>query len=257
KDGVNNIAFSADGRKVVSASDYSGVQIWDVESRKLLQTFERHINMVFAARFLPDEHTIVSCSRDGTIRLWDVNAGTEIITFKRGLDIVWDVNFSPDGMYIVADRHSKPVLNTQFSYDGKMIVSSTDETIYLWDIESGEILKQFKGHSNSVIRVKFSPDDKFIVSCSRDNTVRIWNIETGMESNILNGHSSDVLDITYFPDDQTIASCSDDTTIRLWNIESGKEIQKLKGHHRINCIDVSQNGNKIVSAFRKIEIWGL
>ncbi|ETO16130.1 WD repeat-containing protein, partial [Reticulomyxa filosa] len=135
------------------------------------------------------------------------------------------------------------VLSAQFSSDGKMIVSSSsDKTINLWNVESGEILKQFKGHSDRVMRAKFSPNDKFIISCSLDDTIRIWDIKTGIEWKILKEHSHHVNDITYLPDGQTIVSCSSDNTIRLWNVESRKRIQILEGHSQaLRCVDYKKN----------------
>ncbi|ETO32495.1 NACHT and WD40 domain protein, partial [Reticulomyxa filosa] len=80
---VNSVRFSADGRKIVSASfDYT-VRIWDISSGKQIQIFRGHTDRVHAARFSPDGHTIVSCSDDGTIRLWKTNTGTEIKKFKK------------------------------------------------------------------------------------------------------------------------------------------------------------------------------
>ncbi|ETO05287.1 WD repeat-containing protein [Reticulomyxa filosa] len=278
---VNSVRFSADGRKIVSASFDHTVRIWDTSSGKQIQIFRGHTNRVHAARFSPDGHTVVSCSDDGTIRLWKTNTGTEVKKFKKDSTKILDVNFSPDGKYIVAGLqdntiqlwdvhsgiemkqllgHSNNVLSTQFSPDGKMIVSSSgDKMINLWNVKSGEMLKQFKGHSKAVIRAKFSPNGKYIVSCSLDNTIRIWNVEAGIEWKILKGHSKYVNDVKYFPDGQTIVSCSSDNTIRLWNVESEKRTQILEGHsHCVRCVDIFENGNIIASGSTdcKIRIWG-
>ncbi|ETO33355.1 WD-40 repeat protein [Reticulomyxa filosa] len=282
EDTVSSVRFSADCRKIVSASCDHTVRIWDVLSGKQLQIFIGHTDFVIAARFSPDEHTVVSCSGDGTIRLWDINTGTEVMKLARDFDQIWDVDFSPDGRYIVSglrDRtirlwdvhsgievkqlleHPKSILSTQFSPDGKMIASSSsDKTINLWNVESGEILKKFEGHSDSVRRARFSADGKSIVSCSFDCTIRIWNIETGEQLKKLKEHKHHVNDIKYLPDAQTIVSCSNDNTIRLWDLESGKTVQILLGHSdSVNCVDVSQNGNIIISGSDdcKIQIWGL
>ncbi|ETO14245.1 G-protein beta WD-40 repeats containing protein [Reticulomyxa filosa] len=256
---VSGVRFSADCRKIVSASCDQTVRIWDVSSGKQLQIFIGHTSDVFTAKFSPDGNTVVSCSSDGTIRLWDVNTGTEIMNLEINYCDIFDVDFSPDGRYIVSglrDKtiilwdvdsgteinqlfgHSGRVLSTKFSPDGKTIVSSSyDKTINLWNVESGEILKQFKGHSDIVARARFSPDSKCIVSCSFDNTVQIWDIETGIILKILE-HEDIVDDIQYFPDSQTIVSCSRDGTIRLWNVESGKRIQTLNGNSGyMKCVD--------------------
>ncbi|ETO19228.1 WD-40 repeat protein [Reticulomyxa filosa] len=269
---VSSVIFSADGRKIVSASHDRTVRVWDVESGKQLQIFRGHDNRVFAARFSPDGNIVVSCSGDGTIRLWDVNTGTEVMKLKSDTNRIWDVNFSPDGKYVVSGLqdntirlwdvhsgieikqflgHSKSVLSTQFSPDGKMVVSSSyDKTINLWDVESGEILKQFKGHSDCVTRAKFSPDGQCIISCSFDDTVQIWYITTG-KSKILKGHLNHVNDVKYFPDGHTIVLCSSGNRIRLWNVKTGKEIQKLEGNSNSVIVKFKFGDYKIKHNFFK------
>ncbi|ETO33724.1 G-protein beta WD-40 repeats containing protein [Reticulomyxa filosa] len=244
---VSSVRFSADGRKIVSASYDRTVRIWDVSSGKQLQIFRGHTSAVFTARFSPDEHTVASCSKDGTIRLWDVNTGTEIIKIEKKFGPIWDIDFSPDGRYIVSGFR--------------------DKTIRLWDIHSGIEINRLLGHSAGVLSTQFSSDGKMILSSSIDKiinlwnveSVRIWNIETGIELKILKEYLNTVNDIQYFPDCQTIVSCSRDRTVRLWNVESAKIIQILNGKSDVKCVDVSQNGNKIIvgSSDCKIQILGL
>ncbi|ETO15612.1 WD-40 repeat protein [Reticulomyxa filosa] len=201
---VNSVRFSADGRKIVSASYDHTVRIWDAESGKQLQTFRGHTDRVFAARFSPDGHAVVSCSGDGTIRLWDIHTRNEVMKFKNDSNKIWDVNFSPDGKYIISCLR--------------------DNTIRLWDIHSGIEIKQLLGYSRDVLSAQFSSD--------------------GIECGILKEHLNHVNDIKYLPDGQTIVSCSSDNTIRLWNVKSRKRLQILEGHSQaLRCVDVSQNGN--------------
>ncbi|MHB8629170.1 MAG: WD40 repeat domain-containing protein [Aggregatilineales bacterium] len=46
---------------------------------------------------------------------------------------------------------------------------------------SGQLIRQFKGHQNSIKSVAFSPDDKFILSGSDDGTARLWDVATGQQ----------------------------------------------------------------------------
>jgi len=82
------------------------------------------------------------------------------------------------------EGHSDFVMSVAFSPDGKRVVSgSWDDTIKIWDTETGQEITTLKGHSREVTSVAFSPDGKQIVSGSEDKTLKIWDTETGQEGN--------------------------------------------------------------------------
>ncbi len=76
--------------------------------------------------------------------------------------------------------------------DVKAVVSwFGDNTVRLWDVETGENSKTLEGHSGGVSSVYYSPDGKTVVSGSCDNTVRLWDMETGENTKTLEGHSGE------------------------------------------------------------------
>ena len=76
--------------------------------------------------------------------------------------------------------HSYSVTSVAISSDNKYIVSgSRDNTIKIWNLESGQEIKTLAGHNGSVRSVAISSDSKYIVSGSDDNTIKIWNLESG------------------------------------------------------------------------------
>ena len=76
------------------------------------------------------------------------------------------------------EGHSETVFSVAYSSDGTKIISgSNDETIKIWEANTGECLKTLKGHSDWVYSVAYSPDGTKIISGSRDETIKIWGEE--------------------------------------------------------------------------------
>jgi WD40 repeat protein len=100
---------------------------------------------------------VLGCS-DGTLRLWDAQRGREIRRFE---------------------KHQGRVNSTQFSPDGKTVVSgggNDDPTIRLWDVSSGSEIARFEGHAQAVTRVVFVGQGRRFLSGSLDRTVRLWDV---------------------------------------------------------------------------------
>jgi WD40 repeat protein len=148
------VAFSPDGKTIVSGGSDGTVRLWDTSGKAIGQPFKGHEDAVNSVAFSPDGKTIVSGSHDRTVRLWDTSGKAIGQPFKGHEDMVNSVAFSPDGKTIVS--------------------GGRDKTIRLWDTSGKAIGQPFKGHEDAVNSVAFSPDGKTILSGSIDMTVRLW-----------------------------------------------------------------------------------
>jgi len=277
---VHSVAFSPDGKRIVSGSGDNTLKVWDAESGAELMTLRGHKEYVKSVAFSPDGKRIVSGSWDNMLKVWDANSGAELMTLRGHVSYLESVAFSPDGKRIVsggwdvtlkvwdADSgdelmtlrgHRGDLRSVAFSPDGKRIVSgSNDNTLKVWDADSGAEVMTLRGHEGDVLSVAFSPDGKRIVSAgSSDHTLKVWDADSGAELMTLRGHKGYVLSVAFSPDGKRIVSGSSDRTLKLWDAESGAELMTLRGHEEIVwSVAFSPDGKRIVSGSHKtLKVW--
>ncbi len=118
-----------------------------------------------------------------------------------------------------------------------------------------------KGHRKGVAQVRFSPDGRWIASCSADGTIKVWDATNGKHMRTMEGHLAGVSTIAWSPDSNTIASGSDDKAIRLWHRATGKPYAvPLLGHHNyVYSLAFSPKGNMLVSGSydESVFLWDL
>jgi WD40 repeat protein len=93
---VKSVAFSPDGKHVVSGSNDKTIQIWEAGTGAVLQTLQGHTDWVRSVAFSPGGQHVVSSSNDETVRVWDASTGVVIQTLVGSTDRVSSVAFSPD-----------------------------------------------------------------------------------------------------------------------------------------------------------------
>src|SRR5436309_2914659 len=86
--------------------------------------------------------------------------------------------------------HTNTVNSVAWSPDGQTLASgSSDWTIHLWDVQTGQLRHKLQGHTDAVRSVAWSLDGQTLASGSVDNTIRLWDATTGKELHILEGHT--------------------------------------------------------------------
>lgn len=138
--------------------------------------------------------------------------------------------------------------------------SSLDDTIKVWNMNTGELLFNMTGHNRGVNTIAISPDGRTLVSGSDDYTVRVWSYLNGALLGALTGHSRDVNAVAISPDGKLLVSGGEDRTIRLWSTNTGallKTLAEVAG--MIKAIAISPDGKLLASGGldNKIKLWSL
>ena len=291
---VESVSFSPDGNTIATGGNDNTVHLWAVNTGRHINTLIGHTDSVNSVSFSPDGNTIATGGNDNTVRLWDVNTGRHVKTLTDVKSLMTVLTFDGDeivGEYVSgtmdddeivlivdgseetfdtfdleeatiivhreSEVHTDSVNSVCFSPDSKTIASGgDDDTVRLWDVNTGTHIKTLTGHTGEVSSVSFSPDGSTIASGGDDNTVRLWDADTGRHIKTLKGHTEDVLSISFSPDGQTLASGSgslysfspEDNMVRLWDANTGTHIKTLTGYtYAVNSVSFSPDGNTIAS----------
>jgi len=160
-----------------------------------------------------------------------------------------------------AEGHYSGVQGLALSGDGRLLASASwDETLKLWDLDTGHVLRTLAGHSSAVYGVAMTADGKLAVSAAGDKTLKVWDLETGLEVRTLAGHTDGIGDVAITRDGRLAVSASDDTTLRVWEVKTGRELRVLAGHSSyVHHVAVSDDGRLAVSASEDttLKIWDL
>ena len=147
------------------------------------------------------------------------------------------------------------------SPDGKSLASGNyDNLVLIWDAETGEQLRQFKGHSDHVVSVAFSPDGNRIASGSYDGTIRIWNVVSGKQLRSLDPRVGKIYSVAFSPDGKLLASGHNDGDIKVWDAASGRLLHSEKANnYGVYFLVFTPDGTRVLStgADAKVRVWDL
>jgi small GTP-binding protein len=148
-----------------------------------------------------------------------------------------------------------------FSPDGKRTISgANDSTVRLWDVETGQCLRVFEGHTGEVRTVAWSNDQRLILSGSDDQTLRLWDVETGQCLQVFGSQTGEVRSVAWGADQSLAISACRDRWVRLWKISTGTCLRTFEGHtDNVRSAALSPNCRLVLSASddKTVRLWDI
>jgi WD40 repeat protein len=153
----------------------------------------------------------------------------------------------PAGFLRALDGHSGEIRALAISHDGRFGLSgSVDNSLRLWDLDTGKELRSFRGHTKQVWGVAFVPGTKHVLSASWDGTVKLWDSATGDAIHTFS-HPLDVNGLAVSEDGKWMLTGSDDKHMRLWDLAKYEEVKKFAAHNNF-CYACAFAPNRLYAA---------
>ncbi len=273
---ITSLAFSTDGRRIVTGGRDRLARIWNGFNGKLIHELTGHQGQVLDVAIGPGGTEVATVSTDGTGRIWDAVTGELTASLFGHTNFVRSVAFSPDGESVVT--------------------ASRDGTARTWAL-NGRRLATLAGNADVVDVARFSPDGYSVATGGADGIVKVWDAGTrpqlersslvppepptstatspdgrmtataagpvvrldgsdGTTSELV-GHRLDVSSVAFSPDGKRLVSAGRDHDAILWDVATGKELRSLRAHFgSVSDARFSPDGRWIVTAGpRSVGLW--
>ena len=161
-----------------------------------------------------------------------------------------------DNIIHIFKKHNQPVYSVTFSSDESFLASGgEDKTIYIWDINSGEVAYTLDNNYFPIRELKFAQKDEILAACGSD--IKLMNFN-GNLLRTFSGNTTHIWSFDFNAETNKIVSGSYARNIRVWDYTSGEAVLILKGHEKSTLpVAISLDGKYIVigSLDRSVRIW--
>lgn len=260
---VLSLAVSADGKWLVSGAADRTTRGFDLETGKLLWTWNGRSAVCTVAVRAGNKQVAVGLA-DGTLAVLDVSTGSPrelqaqaahmagvaaVAYSSTGTQLasvggdgslrIWTVGedgtLAPLVRFDVRSRPGSPaapLTGVAFSPDARFVAAvGAEPLVRLWDIQSKSEVRSFRGHTDWVTAVAFSPDGRLLASVAvdKDRSLRLFDLPS-LDLASGGGHLSAVNAVAVSPDGKRVATAATDQTVKVWDLASGRELKTLVGN---------------------------
>ncbi len=226
---VKDMSASRDGQRVAAIDDigWHDVSVWFVPSNSIFRTITDSSLKHTESVALSPNGKLLAISHSG-VKLWDIESGELLYTLKPQNTATFQVVFSPNG---------------------ELVAASNWDSVMIWRVADGKLVREIKDAPRSISGFAFSPDSAQIVTVDSARRLKRWQVSDG---EVLQSHS-DLADqgwvssIAFSPDSNSIVSASLDNRLKLWNAQNGTVVTETVTTPYPNMVAFSPSGSLVAN----------
>lgn len=218
--------WTPDEQNIVTASLDGELRYWSVDHDTCLARFVGHQGSINEVKCLPDGGSAISAGVDGTLRIWTLPTTSALPSVPAEPPATEDAppetlaSVTPVGPLRQWQASDRTIHALTISNDGQRLLSAGEDRLArLWNIETGEEIRQFVGHDDQLLGAAFTSDDRKIATAGKDQIVRVWNAHSGELVQTFRGHTGWVTSLGFMAGGPWLLSASVDGTLRTWDID--------------------------------------
>jgi WD40 repeat protein len=227
------VAFTPDGKELLTAGEDRSVRVWDVATGKELRRFGDQSSPVWALAVSPRGNSFAVVEAGRTIRVRDLTSGRDL---------------GPTG------GHTARLGAVAVSPDGRTVATGSDDgTIRLWEVPTGKELRRLVGHKAWIASLVFARDGRSLFSTGHDETLRGWDLATGRELERFRRREPAVRSLAASADGKTLALAGAEVPgILLVDAATGKVVRDMLGPDRVSTgATFTSDGRTLLAWSRK------
>jgi len=213
-----------------------------------VRSFDRFKGFTHRLAVTPDSQHVVAIS-NGALRCLNLADGKETVEFDfpQAIRNSWGFGLAPDG--------------------GRVIVGSDDQVGRVYDVKTGKLINELKGHKGPIYGAALHPDGKRAITGAGDMSLRVWDVNSGVQIRSFENVPDHVQALMISPDGKLVAAAHSivfqppgaPATVILWDFESGKQIRSLDHPKRVCCVRFSADGKTLLTSCddANVRLWNV